>query len=72
MKEGIPGAFPDRLNDEGSERRTVTELLNENTVEISIAAERAGDVMGIAGKTDAAQMMKIVEFPLHVVKGSLR
>ena len=72
LKEGFPRTFPDRLNDKGVERRTVTELLNQDTVETGITAERAGDIMGIAGKADTAQIMEIVEFPLHVTEGSLR
>jgi hypothetical protein len=35
-------------------------------------AKGTGDVMRIAGETDAPQMMKIVEFPLHAKKGRLR
>ena len=72
LKEGLPRSFPNRLNDEIGERRTITELLNQHTVEAAVVAKGAGDVMRIAGKTDAAQMKKVVEFPLHAVKGSLR
>ena len=72
LKEGLPRSFPNRLNDEIGERRTITELLNQHTVEAAVVAKGTGDVMRIAGKTDAAQMMKVVEFPLHAMKGSLR
>ena len=72
LKEGIPRSFPDRLNDKVVKRYTMAELLNQDTVEIGIAAERTGNVMRVSGKADAAQMLKIVELPLHVVKGGLR
>ena len=72
LKEGLPRSSPNRLNDEIGEWRTIAELLNQHTVEAAIVAKGTGDVVRIAGKTDVAQVMKIVEFPLHAVKGRFR
>lgn len=62
LKERPARSFPNRLNDEIGEWRTITELLHQHTVEAAIVAEGTGDVVRIPGKTDAAQMMQVVEF----------
>jgi hypothetical protein len=72
LKEGFPCSFPNCPKDEVSERHTIAELLHQHTVEAAIVAEGTGDVVRIPGKTDAAQMMQVIEFPLHTMKGSLR
>ena len=72
LEKGLPVSFPNCLQDKTGERCTVTELLNQYTVKVGIAAEGASDVMGITAEADIAQMMKIVELPLHVVNGCLQ
>ena len=72
LKESVPCSFPDCLDDKVVERYTVAKLLYQNTVEACIAANWAGNVMGVAGKADAAKMVKVVEFPFHVMEGALR
>jgi len=70
-EKGLPLSFPDCLNNEDVQRYSPTELLDEDTVDIGIAAEGAGNVMGIAVKTNAAQMVQAVEFLFHVLGGML-
>ena len=71
LKEGGPCAFPDRPDDRGAERQAVTALLDQDTVEVGVVPERAGNVVGMAGKADAAQVTEVVELPLHMVGGGL-
>jgi len=69
-EEGSPFSLPDGLPDEIVERSAGAELFDQDTVESGIAAEGVDDVMGVAGKADAAQMVQVVKFPLHVMEGA--
>lgn len=71
LEEVLPRSFPDCPANEVGERCAVTELLNQYVVETGIVAKRPGDIMRIAGQTDAAQMVEILEFSHHVLKGGI-
>ena len=65
-------ALLDRLGNEVREWRAIAVFLDQYIIKACISAKRPYDVMGIAGKTDAAQMIQIIEFPFHMMRSGLR
>ncbi len=64
-------SFLHRPIKEVGKRGTLTEFLNDHTVKAPIQTKGADHGMRIAGKTDAPQPLKVVEFSLHAAKSRL-
>lgn len=64
-------AVLDRLGNEVRKRRAVTVLFDQDIIEAGVSAKWPYNVMRIARKTETAQIMQVVEFPLHMTKSNL-
>ena len=71
LKKNFPSIFTDRLDDDVLERRTVAVFFDRYLIEAGVSAERTCDVMWVAVKTDATQVVQVVELTFHMAQGSL-
>src|SRR3954470_18463110 len=72
LEQCVALALADRLDDEVRKGRAITVFLNQYLVEMRITPKRPGNIMWVAGKSEAAQIVEIVVFALHVVERCFR